>query len=300
VRAPRACPRHRRARVAVVTRARASTRCGRERRTEMIGETERDTLLRADKIVDVEGEMPASGDLQHPTTTARRAIVALSTALIASLAMNAVQYTYVGTVAASNSPLGSGYALAAPKGLPREVHLDACGHGPRFSLMCVGEREDRRGSWRPSAMLGQAADASEEEEKKTTALGGSTNTDVEPLGLGALQPAMGATRYCRKDTWLLSCLFYKANINDEATDWKHVKEECDGEFECDGVNKYWTSDLWHIASSGNADGCDVSLMDGSGTDASAFYKEGSAGWHQYGPTGGDGSCKIVNSWGNPE
>ena len=40
----------------------------------MIGETERDTLLRADKIVDVEGEMPASGDLQHPTTTARRAI----------------------------------------------------------------------------------------------------------------------------------------------------------------------------------------------------------------------------------
>ena len=85
-------------------------------------------------------------------------------------------------------------------------------------------------------MLGQAAGASEEEEKKTTALAGSTNTDVEPLGLGALQPAMGATRYCRKDTWLLSCLFYKGNINDEATDWKHVKEECDGEFECDGVN----------------------------------------------------------------
>ena len=159
---------------------------------------------------------------------------------------------------------------------------------------------DRRGCWRRSVMLGHGLGASVVEYKKTTALGGSTNTDVEPLGLGALQPAMGATRYCRKDTWLLSCLFYKANINDEATDWKHVKEECDGEFECDGVNKYWTSDLWHIASSGNADGCDVSLMDGSGTDASAFYKEGSAGWHQYGPTGGDGSCKIVNTWGNPE
>merc|ERR1712159_879127 len=56
------------------TRARASTRCGRERRTEMIGETERDTLLRADKIVDVEGEMPASGDLQHPATGDRRAV----------------------------------------------------------------------------------------------------------------------------------------------------------------------------------------------------------------------------------
>ena len=96
-------------------------------------------------------------------------------------------------------------------------------------------------------MLGQAADASEEEEKKTTALGGSTNTDVEPPAGRAFNRREGATRYCRKDTWLLSCLFYKANINDEATDWKHVKEECDGEFECDGVNKYWTSDLWHIA-----------------------------------------------------
>ena len=99
---------------------------------------------------------------------------------------------------------------------------------------------------------------------------------------------------------MLSCLFYKANINDEATDWKHVKEECDGEFECDGVNKYWTSDLWHVGSSGNANGCDASLADGTGTDASAFYKEGSAGWRQYGPDGGDGSCKVVNSWGNPE
>ena len=288
--------------VVVVTRRRARARArgaNDDDITEMLGDTERDTLLRAEKIVDVEAEMRASGDLQHPTaTTARRAIIALSTALIASLAMNAVQYTYVGLFGAKNSPLGSGYALAAPKGLPREVHLDACGHGPRFSLMCVGEREDRRGSWRPSAMLGQAANDSEEEEEKSV-LGGATNTDVEPLGADALHPATGLTRYCRKDTWLLSCLFYKANINDEATDWKHVKEECDGEFECDGVNKYWTSDLWHIASSGNADGCDVSLLDGSGTDASAFYKEGSAGWHQYGPTG-DGSCKIVNSWGNPE
>jgi hypothetical protein len=94
-------------------------------------------------------------------------------------------------------------------------------------------------------------------------------------------------------------LFYKANINDEATDWRHVKEECDGEIECDGVNKYWTSDLWHIASSGNADGCDTTLSDGKGTDASSFYKEGSSGWRAYAAeAGGDGSCKVVNEWGN--
>jgi hypothetical protein len=122
---------------------------------------------------------------------------------------------------------------------------------------------------------------------------------AQPTTTYAQHAADGSTRYCRKDTWLLSCLFYKANINDEATDWKHVKEECDGEFMCDGVNKYWTSDLWHIASSGNADGCDASLDDGSGTDASAFYKEGSAGWSLYGPNG-DRSCAVVNSWGNPE
>ena len=36
-------------------------------------------------------------------------------------------------------------------------------------------------------------------------------------------------RYCRKDTWLLSCLFYKADINDELTDWRSVKAECDRE-----------------------------------------------------------------------
>ena len=43
-------------------------------------------------------------------------------------------------------------------------------------------------------------------------------------------------------------------------------------------------------SSGNADGCDVSLMDGSGTDASAFYKEGSAGMA---PVRSDGRRRIV-------
>ena len=102
--------------------------------------------------------------------------------------------------------------------------------------------------------------------------------------------------YCRKDTWLLSCLFYKADINDELTDWRSVKAECDREPLCDGVNKYWTSDLWHISSSGEAPGCDASLMDGYGTDASAFYKEGSPGWNAY---TADNSCHEVDEWGNP-
>lgn len=115
-------------------------------------------------------------------------------------------------------------------------------------------------------------------------------------GEDATQPAEGGARYCRKDTWLLSCLFYKADVNDELTDWKSVKQECDREPLCDGVNKYWTSDLWHISSSGEAPGCDVSLRDGYGTDASAFYKEGSPGFEMYYK---DGSCHEVDEWGNP-
>ena len=115
-------------------------------------------------------------------------------------------------------------------------------------------------------------------------------------GQDAVTPAEGGSRYCRKDTWLLSCLFYKADVNDELTDWRSVKQECDREPLCDGVNKYWTSDLWHISSSGEAPGCDASLMDGYGTDASAFYKEGSPGWNAY---TADNSCHEVDEWGNP-
>ena len=115
-------------------------------------------------------------------------------------------------------------------------------------------------------------------------------------GRNAQTAASGGARYCRKDTWLLSCLFYKADINDELTDWRSVKAECDREPLCDGVNKYWTSDLWHISSSGEAPGCDESLMDGYGTDASAFYKEGSPGWNAY---TADNSCHEVDEWGNP-
>ena len=119
---------------------------------------------------------------------------------------------------------------------------------------------------------------------------------VSSPGEDALHPAEGGPRYCRKDTWLLSCLFYKADVTDELTDWKSVKTECDREPLCDGVNKYWTSDLWHISSSGEAPGCDQSLRDGNGTDASAFYKEGSRGWMIYTR---DGSCHEVDEWGNP-
>jgi hypothetical protein len=37
-------------------------------------------------------------------------------------------------------------------------------------------------------------------------------------------------------------------------------------------------------------------MDGYGTDASAFYKEGSPGWNAY---TADNSCHEVDEWGNP-
>ena len=123
-----------------------------------------------------------------------------------------------------------------------------------------------------------------------------SNRLVSPPARMLRSPREGGARYCRKDTWLLSCLFYKADVNDELTDWKSVKQECDREPLCDGVNKYWTSDLWHISSSGEAPGCDVSLRDGYGTDASAFYKEGSPGFEMYYK---DGSCHEVDEWGNP-
>jgi len=202
------------------------------------------------------------------------AIAALTGALFASCALNAGQYARARAGTGLEGASALGVSLAAPRGLSRETRDVACGGSPRLSLMCVGQSGSTsrasEGKWRASAALGDA-----------------------------MVPASGPTRYCRKDTWLLSCLFYKANINDEAVDWRHVKEECDGELECDGVNKYWTSDLWHIASSGNAPGCDASLGDGKGTDASSFYKEGSSGWRAYAAeAGGDGSCKLVNEWGN--
>ena len=268
-------------------------------------EDERGSLLRAADDASLRLDVASEGEgREHQSrgTNARRTIGALSGALVASLALNGAQYARGKGWTSSEAALGSSrFALAAPRGLTRDAHLDACGHASKFSLMCVGEREER-GAWRSIAMLGQEPmqQFGQEMAADAAAMAQSGAVDLAAATPHAQVPASGATRYCRKDTWLLSCLFYKANINDEATDWKHVKEECDGEFECDGVNKYWTSDLWHIGSSGNANGCDASLADGAGTDASAFYKEGSAGWRQYGPDGGDGSCKVVNSWGNPE
>ena len=40
----------------------------------------------------------------------------------------------------------------------------------------------------------------------------------------------------------------------------------------------------------------VLSMDGYGTDASAFYKEGRPGWNAY---TADNSCHEVDEWGNP-
>jgi len=145
------------------------------------------------------------------------------------------------------------------------------------------------------ASIGSAAAAVVPEPAQPTPVQPAAAASSTP-GENAVLPSVGVAKYCRKDTWLLSCLFYKADINDELTDWKSVKTECDREALCDGVNKYWTSDLWHISSSGEAPGCDPNLRDGNGTDASAFYKEGSKGWNLF---KGDGSCREVDEWGNP-
>lgn len=167
----------------------------------------------------------------------------------------------------------------------------SCDQGSK--LMCVPEEDVAL----PQEQLEAVAETGSADSNNVLPTFEESAPSVSP-GDAAQEPAVvqGTPKYCRKDTWLLSCLFYKADINDELTDWKSVKAECDREPLCDGVNKYWTSDLWHISSSGNADGCDKALQDGHGADASAFYKEGSDGYKVF---TSDGSCHEVDEWGNP-
>ena len=92
-------------------------------------------------------------------------------------------------------------------------------------------------------------------------------------GEDATQPAEGG-RATAARTRGCSPASLQGGCQRRAHGLKSVKQECDREPLCDGVNKYWTSDLWHISSSGEAPGCDVSLRDGYGTDASAFTRKG--------------------------
>ena len=116
-------------------------------------------------------------------------------------------------------------------------------------------------------------------------------------GQDAVTPAEGGSRYCRKDTWLLSCLFYKADVSRRAGRIGGASSRVRPRAAVRRRQQYWTSDLWHISSSGTAPGCDETLRDGYGTDASAFYKEGTAAWDLYTR---DGSCHEVDEWGNPK
>lgn len=229
------------------------------------------------------------------------ASIALGVLLLCSALLNVAQYTR-GAAAASPGLARLGWGSFGPSThsfarLEDPLRDGRCNNG--LVHMCIDEASAA------SSATAAAAAAAASAALGVNADAGAGNVRISGLGQNevgfspgedASQPAVGGARYCRKDTWLLSCLFYKADVNDELTDWKSVKSECDREPLCDGVNKYWTSDLWHISSSGEAPGCDQNLRDGNGTDASAFYKEGSRGWHIYNR---DGSCHEVDEWGNP-
>jgi len=217
----------------------------------------------------------------------------LGALLFVSALLNVAQFTQgrAGPVPI-NARLGDSYnQVVEPREVDSSLGRPYCDTG--LTLKCIDESSANsmmgvnQGAVLPPAVgLGTGI--------PSPALGDESMTPGENAEVHA--PFAGVV-YCRKDTWLLSCLFYKADINDELTDWKSVKEECDREPLCDGVNKYWTSDLWHISSSGDAPGCDPNLRDGNGTDASAFYKQGSKGWNIF---TSDGTCREVDEWGNPK
>mmetsp|Transcript_7035 Transcript_7035/g.11015 ORF Transcript_7035/g.11015 Transcript_7035/m.11015 type:complete len:254 (+) Transcript_7035:283-1044(+) len=242
--------------------------------------------------------LPLGGAAPAPSRSVSSvASVALSVLLLCSAMLNVAQYTRGVTAVPEMAKLGWGsfgpktHSFARMEDPQRDGR---CNNG--LVHMCIDEV-----SAASSATAGATGVAGVGQSKGESANAGQDGVDSNPErgvvpGEDAVDPAVGGARYCRKDTWLLSCLFYKADVNDELTDWKSVKTECDREPLCDGVNKYWTSDLWHISSSGDSPGCDNNLRDGNGTDASAFYKEGSHGWLTYSR---DGSCHEVDEWGNP-
>jgi len=222
--------------------------------------------------------------------------VALGALLFCSASLNVAQFARAAAGADSSaSALGQGYA---PRVQP-PLGNGNCAAGTVHACVQAGPGAAGLGMAPVPAAATAGAAAADSVVAVAAADADGVDSFVEAgtvPGRNAQTAASGGARYCRKDTWLLSCLFYKADINDELTDWRSVKAECDREPLCDGVNKYWTSDLWHISSSGEAPGCDASLMDGYGTDASAFYKEGSPGWNAY---TADNSCHEVDEWGNP-
>ena len=77
-----------------------------------------------------------------------------------------------------------------------------------------------------------------------------------------------------------SCLFYKADINDELPDWRSPASATASR--C--ARQSQVLDLgptWHISSSGEVARVRRELDGRYGTDASAFYKAGSPGWNAY-------------------
>lgn len=262
-----------------------------------------------------------------PTTSrgTHVAAVALGALLVCSCSLNVAQFVGGARGVSEGASLGQAPALGWGASLPK-THAFArmedplidgrCNNG--LVHMCIDDASAASSATAASASraasLGQvpvqvpvsvvAATAAASAANDPLSVAAADNDGIDTFRQSGAEPGQvsvtpaeqGGDRYCRKDTWLLSCLFYKADVNDELTDWKSVKSECDREPLCDGVNKYWTSDLWHISSSGEAPGCDDSLSDGYGTDASAFYKENSPGWNVYTQ---DKSCREVDEWGNP-
>jgi hypothetical protein len=169
--------------------------------------------------------------------------VALGVMLLCSAVLNVAQYAGAGGAAgaAPGQMAKLGWGSFGPRthtfARMEDPQRDGrCNNG--LVHMCIDEASAASSATAAAASLGGDNNGGDGGggSVRIAKMGQSADGGFTP-GEDAVQPAEGGARYCRKDTWLLSCLFYKADVNDELTDWKSVKSECDREPLCDGVNK---------------------------------------------------------------
>ena len=153
--------------------------------------------------------------------------VAMGALLFCSASLNVAQFARAAAGAdPSASALGQGYA---PRVQP-PLGNGNCAAGTVHACVQAGPGAAGLGMAPvPAAVTaGAAAADSAARWRRGCRRRGLVRGGGDGPGRNAQTAASGA-RGRRKDTWLLSCLFYKADINDELTDWRSVKAECDRE-----------------------------------------------------------------------
>jgi hypothetical protein len=152
--------------------------------------------------------------------------VALGALLFCSASLNVAQFARAAAGADSSaSALGQGYA---PRVQP-PLGNGNCAAGTVHACVQAGPGAAGLGMAPVPAAATAGAAAADSVAAVAAADADGVDSFVEAgtvPGRNAQTAASGGARYCRKDTWLLSCLFYKADINDELTDWRSVKAEC--------------------------------------------------------------------------